>query len=183
MFVNTRLLFFQNRKFSQVLWLFSSFFCGYVPTAGRHQFYGFREPADAKFKKILFLLCVQMSGSRIRVAGRFKPCAHLACFDLDTFVELNQRSRKVRLSSFVRCCCSYIVLLLILVLSNLFVQWQCPICLKNYQLENIIIDPYFNRITSLVSVLVIFGFVFIHEMVIPVLPGTNYSLLNIDAKL
>ncbi|KAH7677801.1 E3 SUMO-protein ligase SIZ1 plant protein [Dioscorea alata] len=62
-----------------------------------------------------------MSGSRIRVAGRFKPCAHLACFDLDTFVELNQRSRK----------------------------WQCPICLKNYQLEDIIIDPYFNRITSL----------------------------------
>ncbi|KAM0953738.1 putative chromatin regulator PHD family [Dioscorea sansibarensis] len=64
-----------------------------------------------------------MSGSRIRVAGRFKPCAHLACFDLDTFVELNQRSRK----------------------------WQCPICLKNYQLEDIIIDPYFNRITSLMQ--------------------------------
>lgn len=27
-------------------------------------------------------------------------------------------------------------------------QWQCPICLKNYSLENLIIDPYFNRITS-----------------------------------
>ncbi|CAK7327433.1 unnamed protein product [Dovyalis caffra] len=26
--------------------------------------------------------------------------------------------------------------------------WQCPICLKNYSLENIIIDPYFSRITS-----------------------------------
>ncbi|KDO73185.1 hypothetical protein CISIN_1g0073661mg, partial [Citrus sinensis] len=25
---------------------------------------------------------------------------------------------------------------------------QCPICLRNYSLENIIIDPYFNRITS-----------------------------------
>ncbi|KAL5581207.1 hypothetical protein UlMin_013649 [Ulmus minor] len=61
-----------------------------------------------------------MSGSRMKVAGRFKPCAHLGCFDLDVFVELNQRSRK----------------------------WQCPICLKNYALENIIIDPYFNRITS-----------------------------------
>eukprot|EP01018_Ginkgo_biloba_P022238 Gb_39019 [translate_table: standard] len=61
-----------------------------------------------------------MSGSRIRIAGRFKPCVHMGCFDLETFVELNQRARK----------------------------WQCPICLKNYSLDNIIIDPYFNRITS-----------------------------------
>eukprot|EP00268_Persea_americana_P066271 TRINITY_DN8983_c0_g1_i2.p1 TRINITY_DN8983_c0_g1~~TRINITY_DN8983_c0_g1_i2.p1 ORF type:complete len:879 (-),score=190.81 TRINITY_DN8983_c0_g1_i2:706-3342(-) len=62
-----------------------------------------------------------MSGSRMKVAGRFKPCVHMGCFDLKTFVELNQRSRK----------------------------WQCPICMKNYSLENIIIDPYFNRIVSL----------------------------------
>ncbi|XP_039136793.1 E3 SUMO-protein ligase SIZ1 [Dioscorea cayenensis subsp. rotundata] len=62
-----------------------------------------------------------MSGSRIKTAGRFKPCVHMGCFDLETFIEMNQRSRK----------------------------WQCPICLKNYSLENIIIDPYFNRITSL----------------------------------
>ncbi|KAL5711385.1 SUMO ligase siz1 [Ranunculus cassubicifolius] len=62
-----------------------------------------------------------MSGSRIKTAGRFKPCAHMGCFDLDTFVELNQRSRK----------------------------WQCPICLKNYSLENVIIDPYFNLITTM----------------------------------
>ncbi|XP_034687571.1 E3 SUMO-protein ligase SIZ1 isoform X2 [Vitis riparia] len=61
-----------------------------------------------------------MSGSRMKVAGRFKPCAHMGCFDLEIFVEMNQRSRK----------------------------WQCPICLKNYSLENVIIDPYFNRITS-----------------------------------
>lgn len=61
-----------------------------------------------------------MSGSRMKVAGRFKPCVHMGCFDLDVFVEMNQRSRK----------------------------WQCPICLKNYSLENVIIDPYFNRITS-----------------------------------
>ncbi|CAL5211295.1 unnamed protein product [Lathyrus oleraceus] len=62
-----------------------------------------------------------MSGSRMKIAGRFKPCIHMGCFDLEVFVEMNQRSRK----------------------------WQCPICLKNYALENIIIDPYFNRITSL----------------------------------
>ncbi|GFZ18061.1 DNA-binding protein with MIZ/SP-RING zinc finger, PHD-finger and SAP domain-containing protein [Actinidia rufa] len=31
---------------------------------------------------------------------------------------------------------------------NLRCPWQCPICLKNYSLENIIIDPYFNRIAS-----------------------------------
>ncbi|KAJ4845155.1 SUMO ligase siz1 [Turnera subulata] len=35
-----------------------------------------------------------MSGSRMKVAGRFKPCVHMGCFDLDVFVELNQRSRK-----------------------------------------------------------------------------------------
>ncbi|KAI4991509.1 hypothetical protein ZWY2020_039880 [Hordeum vulgare] len=64
-----------------------------------------------------------MTGSRIKIAGRFKPCVHMGCFDLEAFVELNQRSRK----------------------------WQCPICLKNYSLDNIIIDPYFNRITSLIQ--------------------------------
>nr|TKW00838.1 hypothetical protein SEVIR_8G138600v2 [Setaria viridis] len=32
---------------------------------------------------------------------------------------------------------------------NLRCPWQCPICLKNYSLENTITDPYFNRITSL----------------------------------
>ncbi|XP_050250187.1 E3 SUMO-protein ligase SIZ1-like isoform X1 [Quercus robur] len=62
-----------------------------------------------------------MSGSRMKVAGRFKPCVHMGCFDLETFVELNERSRK----------------------------WQCPICLKNYSLEDVIIDPYFNRITTM----------------------------------
>lgn len=62
-----------------------------------------------------------MSGSRMRIAGRFKPCPHMGCFDLEAFVELNQRSRK----------------------------WQCPICLMNYSVENVIIDPYFNRITSM----------------------------------
>ncbi|PPE00971.1 hypothetical protein GOBAR_DD01934 [Gossypium barbadense] len=35
-----------------------------------------------------------MSGSRMKVAGRFKPCVHMGCFDLEVFVELNQRSRK-----------------------------------------------------------------------------------------
>ncbi|XP_009333727.2 E3 SUMO-protein ligase SIZ1 isoform X2 [Pyrus x bretschneideri] len=62
-----------------------------------------------------------MSGSRMKVAGRFKPCAHMGCFDLETFVELNQRSRK----------------------------WQCPVCLKNYSVEDVIIDRYFNRITAM----------------------------------
>ncbi|XP_074366572.1 E3 SUMO-protein ligase SIZ1-like isoform X2 [Apium graveolens] len=69
---------------------------------------------------IVVKLCCPMSGLRMKVAGRFKPCVHMGCFDLDVFVEMNQRTRK----------------------------WQCPICLKNYSLENVIIDPYFNRITS-----------------------------------
>jgi hypothetical protein len=42
-----------------------------------------------------WFLSSQMSGSRIKVAGRFKPCLHMGCFDLNTFVELNQRARKV----------------------------------------------------------------------------------------
>lgn len=36
-----------------------------------------------------------MSGSRMKIAGRFKPCVHMGCFDLEVFVEMNQRSRKV----------------------------------------------------------------------------------------
>ncbi|KAL8171180.1 hypothetical protein V2J09_022984 [Rumex salicifolius] len=27
--------------------------------------------------------------------------------------------------------------------------WQCPVCLKNYSLENVTIDPYFNRILNM----------------------------------
>ncbi|PSR93024.1 E3 SUMO-protein like [Actinidia chinensis var. chinensis] len=64
-----------------------------------------------------------MSGSRIKTAGRFRRCAHIGCFDLETFVQINQRSRK----------------------------WQCPICLKNYSLEDITVDPYFNRITKMLQ--------------------------------
>ncbi|CAO2812943.1 unnamed protein product [Amaranthus hypochondriacus] len=62
-----------------------------------------------------------MSGSRMKIAGRFRPCVHLGCFDLEIFVEMQQRSRK----------------------------WQCPICLKNFSLETLVIDPYFNRITNM----------------------------------
>lgn len=61
-----------------------------------------------------------MSGSRMKVAGRFKRCVHMGCFDLHTFVELNQRTRK----------------------------WQCPICLTNYALDDLIIDPFLTRIVK-----------------------------------
>uniref|UniRef100_A0A7N0R8M3 E3 SUMO-protein ligase SIZ1 n=1 Tax=Kalanchoe fedtschenkoi TaxID=63787 RepID=A0A7N0R8M3_KALFE len=71
---------------------------------------------------VISLRC-PMSGSRIKVAGRFRPCVHLGGFDLDIFLEMNQRSRK----------------------------WQCPICLKNYSLADIIIDPFFNRIASMMQ--------------------------------
>ncbi|XAR52390.1 hypothetical protein NMG60_11020444 [Bertholletia excelsa] len=64
-----------------------------------------------------------MSGSRIKTAGRFRPCAHMACFDVEIFVRLNQRSRK----------------------------WQCPTCLKNYSLEDITIDHYFNHIAKMMQ--------------------------------
>ncbi|KAL7587619.1 hypothetical protein Lser_V15G36349 [Lactuca serriola] len=64
-----------------------------------------------------------MSGCRMKTAARFKGCIHLGCFDLHTLVQINQRSRK----------------------------WQCPICLKNYSLEDIIIDPYLNRIVKMMQ--------------------------------
>lgn len=61
-----------------------------------------------------------MSGSRMKMAGRFRSCVHMGCFDLHTFVELNQRTRK----------------------------WQCPICLTNYSLDDLIIDPFLTRIVK-----------------------------------
>ncbi|KAF3786414.1 E3 SUMO-protein ligase [Nymphaea thermarum] len=87
---------------------------------------------------------VDMSGSRIKISGRFKPCVHMGCFDLGTFVELNQRSRKVRL---IYWKLNHVIFFSYCVCFSL--QWQCPICLKNYSLESIIIDPYFNRITTM----------------------------------
>ncbi|PWA94761.1 zinc finger, PHD-type [Artemisia annua] len=64
-----------------------------------------------------------MSGCRMKIAARFKGCVHLGGFDLHTLVQINERSRK----------------------------WQCPICLKNYSLEDIIIDPYLNRIVKMMQ--------------------------------
>ncbi|KAL8140473.1 hypothetical protein V2J09_006494 [Rumex salicifolius] len=84
-----------------------------------------------------------MSGSRIKVAGRFRPCAHMGCFDLDTFVGMQQRSRKASTYTFFIC---------ILFLFNIKMPtWQCPICLKNYSLEHIVVDPYFNRVTTMMQ--------------------------------
>jgi hypothetical protein len=64
-----------------------------------------------------------MSGTRIQVPGRFKSCTHLACFDLPTLVEINKRARK----------------------------WQCPHCLHNSSLDQLIIDPYFHRVLGIFS--------------------------------
>nr|GEU72516.1 E3 SUMO-protein ligase SIZ1 isoform X1 [Tanacetum cinerariifolium] len=64
-----------------------------------------------------------MSGRRMKIAARFKGCVHLGGFDLHTLVHINERSRK----------------------------WQCPICLKNYSLEDIIVDPYLNRIAKMMQ--------------------------------
>lgn len=36
----------------------------------------------------------------MKVAGRFKPCVHMGCFDLEVFVEMNQRSRKASNQAF-----------------------------------------------------------------------------------
>ncbi|KAL7252975.1 hypothetical protein ACSBR1_007501 [Camellia fascicularis] len=85
------------------------------------------EDSDSDLEVIVDCVTVNLrcplSGSRIEIAARFRPCAHMGCFDLETFLRLNQLSRK----------------------------WQCPICMKNYSLEDITIDPYFNHITKMVK--------------------------------
>lgn len=45
----------------------------------------------------------------MKVAGRFKPCVHMGCFDLEVFVELNQRSRKARANITNFLICSFYV--------------------------------------------------------------------------
>ncbi|OVA06961.1 zinc finger protein [Macleaya cordata] len=61
-----------------------------------------------------------MTGFRMKIAARFKPCVHIDCFDLESFVKLNEWSS----------------------------MWQCPHCFGNYCSEQIIIDPYINRIIT-----------------------------------
>lgn len=123
---------------------------------------------------------------RIKIAGRFKPCVHMGCFDLEVFVEMNQRSRKVSylignlFPMFHKClffmcteltrksCGSYVSSLRNFNLRSsltllLMLQWQCPICLKNYSWETIIIDPYFNRITSKVLSCILIYHIFCHS--------------------
>ncbi|CAN1857829.1 E3 SUMO-protein ligase SIZ1 [Linum perenne] len=109
-----------------------------------------------------------MSGSRMKVAGRFISCIHMGCFDLDVFVEMNQRSRKARnVYGFVFPKCSYFSYDFCAKWRMNSMQWQCPICLKNYSLENVIIDPFFNRITT--KVLRLFSII----LVVPNAIGQN----------
>ncbi|GBG69607.1 hypothetical protein CBR_g4437 [Chara braunii] len=61
-----------------------------------------------------------LSGSRIKTPARFHACPHMGCFDLQTYVELNQRARK----------------------------WQCPICMRNASIESLIIDPFFSKVIN-----------------------------------
>ncbi|KAF9676709.1 hypothetical protein SADUNF_Sadunf08G0031200 [Salix dunnii] len=56
------------------------------------------EDSDSDLEVIAEAITVNLrcpiSGSRMKIAGRFKPCVHMGCFDLETFVTVNQRSRK-----------------------------------------------------------------------------------------
>ncbi|KAG0498917.1 hypothetical protein HPP92_003608 [Vanilla planifolia] len=95
-----------------------------------------------------------MSGSRIRIAGRFKGCVHMRCFDLETFIIVNQRSRKVLFLEAPFVISLTISTLVFFISRNFFhpsFSVAVPTCLKNYSLESILIDPYFNRITSLMQ--------------------------------
>ncbi|KAL7228724.1 hypothetical protein ACSBR2_007424 [Camellia fascicularis] len=58
------------------------------------------EDSDSDLEVIVDCVTVNLrcplSGSRIEIAARFRPCAHMGCFDLETFLRLNQLSRKVK---------------------------------------------------------------------------------------
>lgn len=53
-----------------------------------------KAPAVCLLQLNIYSCMLQMSGLRMKMAGRFKPCVHMGCFDLRVFVEMNQRSRK-----------------------------------------------------------------------------------------
>ena len=68
-------------------------------------------------------LVPEISGSCTRVTGRFKLCECVGCFDIQSLIDLSQHSRK----------------------------WQCPKCLNNCSLEDIVIDQYFSPIASVIK--------------------------------
>lgn len=91
----------------------------------------------------------------MKIAGRFRLCVHMGCFDLETFVEMQQRSRKAsKQLSNVSLFWLFEKVFKCRLLFSSFLQWQCPICLKNYSLESLIIDPYFNRIANMVVTII-----------------------------
>jgi hypothetical protein len=71
----------------------------------------------------------------MRIAGRFKPCVHMGCFDLETFVELNQRSRKVRICA----CRSTFKYRLVL---NICCSWALAQARPNFYLRNKSMDLF-----------------------------------------
>lgn len=59
-----------------------------------------------------------ISGVLIETPARSVECSGLACFDLDTFIEMNSRSRK----------------------------WTCPHCMKSARVDQLVVDSYIRRI-------------------------------------
>jgi hypothetical protein len=65
------------------------------------------------------LLC-PLSKIKMKLPGRSSLCKHIQCFDLETYIELNQNSYK----------------------------WKCPICNLFSRFESLIIDNLFMEILS-----------------------------------
>ena len=111
----------------------------------------------------------------------------MGCFDLETFVGLNERSRKASVLLYFQVVC--------VICSDrrngwvkdcFILQWQCPICLKNYSLEDVLIDPFFNRIVNMVFTQSDFSFVDYWEFVVQFICiyfPLWFSFQKLDAKL
>jgi hypothetical protein len=75
-------------------------------------------------RTVVSLRC-PMSGSRMRVPARFASVGGLNAFDLDTFLDVVQRSRK----------------------------WQCPHSMRNLPVQQLAVDGYLSHILSRLKVL------------------------------
>lgn len=71
-------------------------------------------------------VCVNdpMSLCRIKIPARSMNCLHLQCFDLDTFLNINYD----------------------------IPQWECGICFKKANFEDLIVDGFFDALLKFVPI-------------------------------
>lgn len=99
-----------------------AFFAG--QTGGGKKEEGDESDDEVEIGRTVVSLRCPMSGSRMRVPARFAAVGGLNAFDLDTFLDLVQRSRK----------------------------WQCPHSMRNLPVQQLLVDGYLSHILSRLQV-------------------------------